>query len=226
MLTRNASSKMARIKYWFIAPVLLAGLLCCAKAKEQHQKRKTDKNTIVYKGNTFSLTKLRTETIKMMNPKTGAMEEMKMDLEQYPIRMNGRKIYTDDGIKEENMPVYLNGSLERKILDAVRPELEQLPDANNYTIAIFNPIVDEKGNLVYFDIRGLEQYFSFPPDSADRADIKPELKATVAAKVNDFLDDTHKFKPATLEGKPVVCVADLKPLNFSVQNHKVTYDIK
>lgn len=226
MLSKKASSKMAGFKYLLVAPVLIAGLICCAKAKEQHEKKKIDKNTILYKGNKFGLTKEQTERVQTINAKTGEVEEFEMTVNQYPEKMNGKKIYSDAGIKEENLPVYTDGSLEEKILNAVKPELEQLPDANNYTISIFNTIVDEKGNLVYFDVRGLEQYFTTPPADKERADMKPELKATVAAKVNDFLDNDHKFRPATLDGKPVVCIANLRPLNFSVSNHQVTYHIK
>ncbi len=224
MLTKNAPSKMAKAKYWLITPVLLAGLICCAKGNENNEKKKINDHTIVYRGNTFGLTDLQKTTIMTTNPKTGKEEKSEIEIPQYPIKMNGKQIRNQPEVKE--MPVYAEGILEEKILDAVKPELAQLPDADNYVISIFNMVVDEKGKLVYYDIRGLERYYNMSDNIPEHSGITPELKATVAAKVSSFLDGPLQFKPAILDGKPVVCNADQRAMNFSVKNHQVTYDIR
>jgi hypothetical protein len=222
MLTKNASSKMARAKYWLVAPVLVIGLICCTKENQDYAKKRVG-NTIIYKGNTFGLNKEVSEKIMTTNPETGKTEETAISIPQYPVKMNGKEIYDDRTVKE--LPVYAEGSLEEKILDVVKDDLAKLPDAENYTISIFNTIVDEKGTLVYFDVRGLEQYFDFSAPDKGRITIDPQLKATVEAKVNNYLGGTHQFKPARLDGSNVICNANLRSLNFAVKNHQVTYHI-
>lgn len=221
MLTKKTSSRLAKARFWLVVPVLLTGLFCCAKAHEKHEKKKTGPDTIVYKGNTFGLTKLQKASIMMTDPKTGKQEETEVELSQYPVQMNGKKIY--DYSKVDQKPVYAGGSLGEKIIAVVKPELEQLADADNYTISIFDMILDEKGNLVYYNVRGLEQYFQLSDPDKGRLTIDPALKASVNTKVDEFLDGSHTFTPAILDGKAVVCTAPPIPLNFAVKNHQLAY---
>lgn len=221
MLT-SKSSRQSQMKLLLAIPLLIFCLLCFSKSSYSF---KGGKNTIIFKGNEFefgfpksdkgkspavvdgrpaSRTKTLVRTgssqpsIKFdtMNVKPMGVAPISVELFSAPLKMNGKKITSEDEVTTPAVFQGKDNDLGAYLIDGLSQYLPQLPNGR-YEISIGYPIIDEDGKLVYYENRGV-----IPND--DKIKIDQDLREKIKTRINELLDNAPDYKPATLNGKPVL----------------------
>jgi len=218
MLTRKTPSHMARTRFLLVIPVLIAGLICCAKTNISYERKK-EGNKITYKGNVFEMTEPKYDSTAVVNPATGKQNIVVTVLDPRPVKMNGQPImYVDDVDKK---PVYKSADADfsAAILDHIKSGLEQLEDGR-YGIVISNLIIDEQGNLAYYELGSINKL----DDGSQDGPKNKQVEEAVLKTLDQYLSGGNiSFSPASHNGQAVPCSIDID-LAFlhiiSVTNHK------
>lgn len=243
MLTKNKSSRIRLFKYAFMIPMLLVFLVCCTKEVKSlhHNERKQNGNKITFKGNEFELSKEVVDSIPVEDPLTGEIALMKVTRTSYPIKMNGNKIYgwLESGESEANtLPILKTdeGNVGLYIYQKLKNDFDKLKDGE-YQIYFNHLIIDEKGNLAYYDqpeLINMNKGKTFVVNdkgilteqerkkTKDQGEMNTALKTTIEDKITGLMDGDMKFIPAQAGGKNVVGLLQ-SAVKFSVKSHRAQF---
>ena len=146
MFSVLSSVFIQRIMLRLLILILLAGSIYTCQAQRQ----------FIYRGNQFIMSK--SDTMLTTDPVTGISE--KMTIAPRPVMMNGEQIYTTDALK--TFP-FLKSAGDKKIsvylFDKLKRQLSALDDGN-YIVSIDNVVLDKKGRLVYYELKGIKKLVS------------------------------------------------------------------
>jgi len=175
MLTRK-STVIAKSKMLLFVPLTLVCVLYFSKISFS-QKFERNGNMVTYRGNKFLMSDIQRDTIKMINPSTGKEDTRIVQKDPEPIKMNGETIYHEN-INIGSVVKYTgpDANIRVTLLKYVRPELEKLKDGM-YTMNLSDIVVDEQGNIVYFNYEDMRR--SRPQEEISDADKKAPLQATL-----------------------------------------------
>jgi beta-lactamase regulating signal transducer with metallopeptidase domain len=232
MLTKT-SSKRNMLKALVAIPVVLCCMFCFTKSA--YSFKKGGENTVIFKGNTFEFDVPKGASFSV-NKNTGQPDDIPVMIKKdgqdnsqaisvsviaSPVKMNGKTIYSIGEVTKK--PVFLgkDKSLSTYLLNSIRSETGKLEDGE-YFIHVPNPIVDEKGSLVYYEVTGVTA-------SGEGKVINRSVKESIDNKLKDALDKAPKFKPAELKGKAVICL-DAWAIDLGyrviVKNHNAKVEYK
>ncbi len=207
MLTKK-SSKRNLLKALVALPLALCCMFCFTKSAYSYKKG--DDNVVVFKGNRFEfsgptgkpVTLQRNElagkegTIEFDGDVKHEGEVLKVSFFASPVKMNGEVIHSAGEVSKEPVFSGKDKDLSNYLFNSAKRELDKLEDGE-YFIHISYPIVDKKGNLVYYENKGLQT-------SNINTVVDKSIKLAIDNKLTEALDNTPKFKPAELDGKPVI----------------------
>lgn len=145
MLTRR-SSKAAKTKMLAFIPIAVVSILCFSQ-NGFSQNFERDGNTVTYRGNKFQLSDVVRDTVELEDPTTGQRSIKVMQKDPAPMTMNGNPIYSGDITPEYTGP---DKNIRMYMLKQMKNDLSGL-DNGQYTLNINNIVVDENGNIVYFE---------------------------------------------------------------------------
>ncbi len=197
MLTKK-SSKRNLLKAFVAVPVTLCCVLCFSQYSYSYKKTGDDENVIVFKGNRieFSGPVGKGKDATVTTSDKGGKQEAPTVITFYPapVKINGKPIRSTGEVTKE--PVFLGGdhSLSKYIFANTKALLDRLEDGT-YFIHIAYPIVDEKGNLAYYENQGLM--------AAGKQPVDEQIQKSFKTKIDELLDDAPKFKPVELKGTTV-----------------------
>lgn len=219
MLTKR-SSKRKMLKALVAIPVALCCMFCFTKSA--YSFKKGEENVVVFKGNKFEFDgpvgSTRSVSGKELKGKIDGKEVEEVIFFPTVVKMNGKPIESFWNVTQK--PVFLgkDKSMSIYLLNSIRSEMEKLEDGEYY-VNVNNSIIDEKGNLAYYEVEGVKAY-----------DIKivKSVKEAIDSKLRDAIENAPKFKPAELNGKAVV--VDFEAIVFGyrviVKNHNVEIEYR
>jgi beta-lactamase regulating signal transducer with metallopeptidase domain len=211
MLTKR-SSKRKMLKALVAIPVALCCMFCFTKSA--YSFKKGEDNVVVFKGNKFEFDGPVGSTRSVSGKELGKIDgEEVEEVIFFPtvVKMNGKPIASFWNVTQK--PVFLGKekSMSIYLLNSIRSEMEKLEDGE-YSVNVNNSIIDEKGNLAYYEVEGVTAY---------NIKIDKSVKEAIDSKLRDAIENAPKFKPAELNGKAVV--VDFEAIVFGyrviVKNH-------
>jgi beta-lactamase regulating signal transducer with metallopeptidase domain len=248
MLTGTRSTQTRLLKYLSIIPLsLLLVLFCTQISFSGSSSAKSHK--IVFRGNEIEFGTYKVypfeyvatmkkqkdvflyaplpDTIPMKDWITGNTVMRPVPVETTPIALNGKPIFGEEERYEmvNGKSTYLSPIFNGQVNDPVRflfarleNDLSKLDDGL-YHLDIQRLVVDEKGDLAYYESKGIV---------ADRSSVgRPfavmtvQQKGTIDRQLFDLLDRSLKFKPALdLDGTPINARLELPAYDIEVKNHK------
>jgi hypothetical protein len=204
MLVKNPSGAGRLLRYVVTVPLVAGCALFCSRTALAQQ-------VVTKGGNKFTMSPADEVTITTdFKDKTKA-ETHKITILPEPKKVNGEKIY---GWKETTTPAKYTGtfpSAAEQFFSAIQAPMSKLPDGR-YVVTVFTPVISPKGEMVYYDTRGVEKPGISPTGMTDaeleaalkaRGTIDPEMKKEIDANIDRALKQHYSFKPATVKGKPV-----------------------
>jgi bla regulator protein BlaR1 len=219
MLTRR-SGTAARTKMLAFIPVAVVSLLCFSQSVFS-QKMERKGNTVSYRGNKFVLSKEQIDTIEVTDPTTGQSMYKVVKTIPRPTKMNGKTVYSGDGVE----PGYTgpNKNIRLYLLKQLKDELVRLDNAE-YVLNIDNLVIDEKGNVVYFEDE-LIQRAKMPNEPNVPIDKTKQNK--IHEKTTRVLNTAKVFRPGLKDGapSPSIFYDGTFGNRFKVENSKI-YDRK
>lgn len=159
------------------------------------------------------------------NHATGKIEMRPVQVDMMPVNINGKPIlgnepqylHPDASIKYTT-PVFIatHGNMYQYLFTELKTELDKLEDGG-YVLNIDRMVIDDKGNLAYYENKGIE-LLKLPIDK--NPILKEDTKETINTRLTDMLNNSVKFKPAQQNGKPVNVRLSLPMYEIVVKNHK------
>lgn len=245
MLTKTRSSPIKRLKYVSLLPVFFLLVLCCSetsfsKSVNKDGKKVNFKHNRIELGE-FKVVPF--EHLKMMQqqqqmflftsipdsfPLTNRatnelirMEATGVDI--MPISINGKPIYGKESqyllpVADMNYtdPVYIGAekSVEQVLFNRVKKEIEKLDDGS-YVFRLRRLVVDDQGQIAYYDHPGMDLWWS----ENEHATMDAGIKKRIDQVVMQTLESAIKFKPALKAGKPINVRLKVDGYEISVKNH-------
>ncbi|HXS37985.1 MAG TPA: hypothetical protein VN721_14880 [Flavipsychrobacter sp.] len=214
---------LTKSKLLLLIFLLIAGLQVSAKNDSRFIKEKNG-DFIVYKKGKITLSSI--DTVKVFDGDTRTVQTRFDRHDPKPIAVNGKKILMPtDGNDQAVYSVALESTKQfnKYIVDGIQPLLEQLENGA-YSFPIFNKVVDEQGNLTYFEINDTLLYIvkeqslhdSYNP-SGNR--ISTNLNEAINKKLYKLLQDPLQFKILELNGSATPY--ELFGSTIVVKDHKV-----
>lgn len=228
MLTRK-SSAIAKSKLLLIVPLTLVCLLLFTNNSFSAKFEKQG-NIVKYRGNTIELSPPSIpDTVTVIDAVTGKQNMVVTRKNPVPIKLNNKKIYQAEDLDVRNMisdKITDKSSLtadgvREYILSNLGNELSKLEDGY-YWLYVDNVVIDEAGNIVYYEYDGLNGTSNNYPETKH-----PEVdKATSDAfgkKIGKLLDSAPQHAPAHLKGYPVPYLVTGVVFHnaFQIKNHKL-----
>lgn len=238
MLTKNASSKSKLAKYLLVLPVSAVLMLACNQYNLKPSRKVVKGNKVTFRGNEFEMKSLPEQTI-MMKDSTGIEVASSFETNPYPVKMNGEQIY--DVEKANVAPVFNGpeGNLSGYLYARLKGEFNKLHDGA-YNIVLDNLVIDKSGQLAFYDEAQL-----FPAVLLTNNNSKTNENGVIVAQVgsDDLVDSsaiksiekaairaldngTFSYKPATLNGKPIITIGNDHSFDYRVviKNHQSSFD--
>ena len=214
MLTRNSSSA-SRSKMFLFIPLAFVCILFFSK-NSFSQKFDRNGNIVAYRGNKFEFSKVRYDTITMIDPVTGKENTVVTSLLPVPIKMNGKKIFNTDEVTERPSGLASTGSFEDFIFKNLSTDMDKLPDGL-YTLDIGNIVLNAKGKVIYYEYAGLST-----KDSTTK--IPVTIKDAIDKKIDPLINRAPALMPAKVKDTPVIVRTDilLAMYKIEVKNHKTS----
>ncbi len=215
MLTRKTTT-LARGKQLLIAPVLLLSLLCFTKNAFSGEEPQKDGNKITYKGNVFETQAFPPDTMQVMDPATGEIKIIitRRDVPDFIKKMNGEEVYNTS---HQNATIEMRNS-ENKIKMGIGVALSSYAKKlgkGNYVYDLDNVIVDKKGNVVYYELDGIEPYMTRYGQSTDETPIPDDVKTEIDKVIVKTLEQT-KAEQLVIDGKSQIYSIRIQD-NFTVR---------
>lgn len=169
---------------WIIAVACLA--FVADRSSAEGKRREGDK--IYYKGNVFDIVPAKSTSYQ-----DGKAQTIEPDYKI--VKLNGRKIYS---YPDASQPLSANSNqlfvdLAAKLLTAEINRIEK----KGYSLKIHNIVIDEEGEVVYYDYSGVYKAYPAVKGTIDRVEIN-----AIDKKVEKVMNCMH-FKPARLNGRNV-----------------------
>ncbi len=208
MLTRKTTTA-ARGKQLLIVPVLLIVMLCFTKNAFSGDEPQKDGNKITYKGNVFETKEYPPDTVIVMDPGTGKenMIVTKLEGPAAVITMNGEKVARVD----EELSNLAVRNAYNKIKNQIGEEVSRLMpklSSGGYKYDIYNIVIDKKGQVVYYEIGGVEEFLDRPQDNKAISK-QQQINSDVITAINTAMAKTLgtiKVNPISIDGQRQVCV--------------------
>jgi len=125
------------------------------------QKKSPAGKTVTVRGNTFELAAKDRDTLVIADPVTGEEIYKFVDAVAAPLKVNGKTIYTAGtmppdrpGLRPNTLPTLDEEGFRTLLLTGLEDLLRQLPD-KDYYFDIKHIVINELGNVVYYDINGV-----------------------------------------------------------------------
>ncbi len=163
----------------------------------------------------FTYSKGTIDTIESAEPGSDIEVKKIIKTKGRPVKMNGKTIY-------DELPVFKQEhTVEEYLLNKLRSELSKLPNGN-YTLELYNMIVDEQGKVCAFSYEGI---------SASEAEDERALKVFIIdrtqaqqlfQKICAELTSLPAFEAAQINGKKIISVSNpIYPNQFWIRDHKI-----
>lgn len=198
MLTRT-SGTAARTKMLAFIPVAVVSLLCFSQSVFS-QKFEQKGDIVTFRGNKFELSKVQTDTIEMQDPVTGKTFTRIVKIDPAPKKMNGQKVYNSDEVGSKAVYIGADGNLWSHLMKALKPHLIPLGNGE-YVLDVNSFIIDEKGNIVYFNYFDLRKIVD---KKATPDGISKDMQQKIQQLVYRQLISVKGMQPATKDGKKVI----------------------
>ncbi|HEY9176704.1 MAG TPA: M56 family metallopeptidase [Flavipsychrobacter sp.] len=215
MLTRKTTT-LARGKQLLIAPVLLLSLLCFTKNAFSGEEPQKDGNKITYKGNVFETQAFPPDTMQVMDPATGEIKTIitRRDVPDFIKKMNGEDIYytshQDATLEMRNT----ENKIKMEIGVALSSYAKKL-GKGNYVYDLDNVVINKSGDVVYYELRGVEPYMNRYGRNADEAAIPNDVKTEIDKAIVKTVEQT-KAEQLIIDGEPKIYSIRIQD-NFTVR---------
>jgi hypothetical protein len=151
------------------------------------------------------------------------MQEVLKDI--IPVSINGEPITgneqqycmrTDPSYIAPFLPRYYGG-IETYLFVHLESELNKLDDGE-YLLNVNKLVVDNAGNIAYYEANGISGFMSRQGVSL----VKEDLKQNIDQKMLEALNGPIKFEPALINDKPVNARISADTYSIVVKNHKAS----
>ncbi|MBW7912798.1 MAG: M56 family metallopeptidase [Taibaiella sp.] len=216
MLTRKTTT-LARGKQLLIAPVLLLSLLCFTKNAFSGEEPQKDGNKITYKGNVFEVQEFPPDTAIVVDPVTGEERRViyKKEGSGFIKKMNNEEVYNTS---HQGATIEMRNT-ENKIKMEIGVALSSYAKKlgkGNFVYDLFNVVVDTKGKIVYYELKGIEPYMQRYGQSTDETPIPDDIKAEIDKVIVKTLEQQTKAEQLVIDGKAHIYSIRIQD-NFTVR---------
>lgn len=230
MLTKR-KSQIARLKMLVILPVTILIITFGTQVNLYGYAPEKDGNIVTYRGNKIEYSEAGpNDTIMVEDPITGELTMRITQLSPVPIKLNGNKIYssnelmtrnTVEGITDESSVT--SPELKKHILKGLDNEINGLEDGN-YILELNNIIVNDKGEVVFFEFSGLYNVTYPSTGMPVKKRVKEQIEKKAAKKIGVLLSKYPKGRPATYKDKEVPSIVNGYDFrnNFIIKDGKIT----
>lgn len=245
MLTKKTSAKKQLTKYMITLPMAAVFMIACTRTNVKPTAQaapKASKTAIVYlNGHSFEMTPENTQELELKEPGKAEPEMMSIAITPSPVKMDGAPIFgaNKDHLPKESTfqpPVFKGDNLGAYLLSAHQQLFDQLEDGT-YSLWLYDLVVDKEGRLVYHintELVNNHQLTELHMTGDNKAEMvtsgtpgkTPEIMKEIKEKIDAALVKDTRFKPGTVNGKPVAAYYDFAKDNTSniiVSNHHARY---
>lgn len=208
--------------------VIAASLFFCMPVNTNAQI-----STINYKGNVLEV-KNTADTIEMLDPVTTEVMTVIENPNPIPLKLNNMNIYAVNEV--EQRPSVSGDKIRRYIIQQLSSYFKK---DGEYRLMLDNIIISDKGKIVYYNFTGIEEnitkrtfqtnkgatYSSISMGRTDWKETDKKLSTTLSTQIEEIIDKTPVYKPATVYNQPVPCLLDTKELQrpFFVKGGVIQY---
>jgi len=222
MLGRR-SGHLSRTKILVLLPLVLVCTLCCSRNSKPAFEQKG--NAFTLPGTTVEMTRQQTDTITIIDPVTGKEDTQIQTMSPRPLKMNGKKIQQptidDLGGMHPKTIEQSGDKFYNYLISNLKPLLEKLEDGK-YFLGPLYPIVNEKGQLAYYELRSIHKSaVAFPGATMAQMNatqrIDEALKRSINEKTATLLRGVPDFGILNIDGTAMPY--DLGGYSIEIKNH-------
>src|SRR5690606_33641965 len=215
MMTRKTSA-LAKGKQILVAPVLLLTLLCFTKNAFSGDEPQKEGNKVTYKGNVFELEAFPPDTVQVVDPKTGELRIVitKRELPDFVRKMNNEDVYNTSHQDATLQMRNTENKIKMQIGIALSNHAKKLRKGN-YVYDLYNIVVDKKGKIVYYELKGIAPYEDRYGTDKGKVVLDEDVKAEIDKAIVKALEEVEG-EPLTIDGRQRIYAVRVQD-NFTVQ---------
>lgn len=245
MLTKKTSARKQLTKYMITIPMAAVFMIACTRTNVKPTVQATPKETqpsiVNLNGHSFEMSQESIQEIAFSEPGKSTPEMISMSVTPSPVKMDGLPIF---GANKEHLPkestfqppVFEGSNLGAYLVSAHQQLFDQLEDGT-YSLWLNDLVIDKEGKLVYHtntELVANDQMTQLHMTGDNKAEMitsgTPGKPQTVIKEIKEKMDaalvKNTRFKPGTVNGKPVAAYYDFTADNSSniiVSNHHARY---
>lgn len=218
MLARK-NNRMFSGRQLVIVPVIIIALLCFTQNAFSGGKPEKEGNKITYKGNVFETKEYPPDTTIILDPVTGKenMIVARLEVPDKVVKMNGENVIeateTQNNLEVRNAYT----KIKSQVGEALNPLIVKLP-VGNYKYDLYNIIIDKQGNIVYYELGGIEEViirFGGGKEPVAKTEIDKKVKADMDNAISQVMNKIT-VGPISMDKQLKICALRIQE-HFSVE---------
>ncbi len=212
MLTNNKRGTGRALRYALTLP-LIAALVAAFSIPGYTDERKIVGNKLFYRGNEFTMTEKKVDTMIVQDARTGEDMVVVTNLDPRPLSMNGEIIYQSEDIVRGAEYAGKEESALAEYLKRISSTLGELQDGA-YVITIYDIVIDKKGRMAYDAGAHIwacptckamtgEPVLPEHVSTSQATELPKDVEQRIDAVISRELARGFSFRPAEKSGVPV-----------------------